>query len=253
MEQEYTIAEDYELPSGAAIYGPNKFDPHVKLRSWTVREEMKRQGNSQRAHEKLCNLIDACLLTKLPMSVYDMHVGDYEYLLHKLRVVTYGPEYKISVTCPHCFQTRQAIMNLDDLKVKKFDLKDFDNCLNFKLPKSGDEIVIRYQTPRMLDDIDMKIKEFRKKNPEADYDPTTLITLQEVIETVNGNKLKYVELETYLNNLNARDANYILNRVIKSSKMIGLDTIANVSCASCGGDIITYFQFGPEFFRPVDD
>ena len=39
---DYTIAEEYKLPSEGKIYSV-PFDPKVKLRSMTVQEEMKRQ------------------------------------------------------------------------------------------------------------------------------------------------------------------------------------------------------------------
>lgn len=248
----YTIAEDFELPSQAKIYD-EKFDPHVRLRSMTVRDEMKRQSQSSAPHKTLCEIIDTCLVTKLPIRCYDLCIGDYEYLLHKLRIVTYGPDYKMVIGCPHCTTVYEETINLDDLKVKEVDFNALESNLKFTLPVSKKEIKLKMQTAHILDSIELKVKELKKKNTGDAFDPTMLITLQETIDTVDGVKLSYVELENFINNLGARDGNFIMNKIEKANKVIGLDTSLDVTCKTCGGDIKTFFRFGPEFFRPEEN
>jgi len=96
-----TIQEEYVLPSLGKLYA-TKFDPSVKIRSMTVAEEMKRLTKSDKPYKAMTEIIDACIVNKLPISSYDMCLGDYQYLLHKIRTVTYGPRYKLSMICPHC-------------------------------------------------------------------------------------------------------------------------------------------------------
>ena len=251
MEQNYTIAECFELPSKGLVYD-TQFDPHIKLKSMTIRDEMKRTSQNATPHRNLCDIIDGCLLTKLPLSCYDLCVGDYEFLLHKLRIVTYGPEYKMVVGCPHCASVHEEKVSLDDLHIKQFEMKDLEDALSFTLPVCKKQITLRLQTPRMLDNIDAKTKEFKKKH-KPEYDPTALITLQETIDLVDNSKLSYIELENFINQLGAKDANFILNKIAKSNSLIGIDTSIDVTCSTCGGDIKTFFRFGPEFFRPSDD
>lgn len=252
-DTQYTIAETFKLPSGgsAKIYGES-FDPVIKLKSMTIRDEMKRTSQNATPHRNLCDIIDGCLLTKLPYSAYDLCIGDYEYLLHKLRVVTYGPDYKMVVGCPHCTNVYEATVNLDDLKVKEFSEEELGNCLKFTLPVSKKEIELRVQTPRIADAIEAKVKEIKTKD-KVTYDPTALVTLQQCIAFVDGMKLSYIEQENFINQLGARDATFILNKIQKATQMIGLDTSLDVTCTSCGGDIKTYFRFGSEFFRPTND
>lgn len=249
--QKCVIAEDFVLPSLGKIYG-KEFNPHIKLRSMTVRDEMRRLSQSATPHKNLCDIIDSCLLTKLPISCYDLSIKDYEFLLHKLRIVTYGPDYKMVVGCPHCNEVYEEVINLDDLRSIEFDLNAFVENQTFELPQSKKRISINFQTPRMLDSIDLKVKEFKKKN-KTDLDPTPLITLQEVIDTIDGVKYSYIELENFINNLSQRDAIFILNKVTKLNSLLGLDTSIDVTCKSCGGDIKTFFRFGTEFFRPTND
>ena len=49
---DYTIAEEYRLPSEGKIYSV-PFDPKVKLRSMTVQEEMKRQSAGGNAFKNM--------------------------------------------------------------------------------------------------------------------------------------------------------------------------------------------------------
>ena len=252
MNNNYTICEDYMLPSEAKIYDA-QFDPRIKLRSMTVREEMKRQSHSQYTHRNLCEIIDACLLTKLPISCYDMAMADYEYLLHKLRVVTYSPDYKMVVGCPHCNSVHNSTMNLDELKIKPFNADKFKSLLDFELPASKTRIKLKLKTPRISDNIEIKVKDFKKQNPTFDLDPTPLIKLQEMIDLVEGQKLSYVELENFINNLSARDYNYIINKIDAANTSFGINTQVVLKCTKCGDDILTFFRFGPEFFRPSED
>ena len=120
----YTIAEGYELPSKGKIYDV-KVDPQVELRSMTARDEMKRLSPSSSQFKKLADIIEGCMIEKPKVKVYDMALGDYEFLLHKLRIVTYGPEYKLAVGCPHCGNTFEAITNLEQLQILEFNEEKF--------------------------------------------------------------------------------------------------------------------------------
>lgn len=252
VEQDYTISEEYVLPSKGLIYA-KPIDPNVKLRSMTTREEMKRQSPTTTPYKVLSEIIEACCIVKPAISVYDMCLGDYEYLLHKLRVVTYGPEYKMAVGCPHCGEMQDTSINLDDLAVKEFDKVEVDNLMCITLPVSKKLITLNYQTPRMLDEIDLKVKEFKKRNKTVTIDPTPLIRLKTFIDLVEDKKLNDSELENFVMNLPAKDKLFIEDRVEKLSSAVGLDATCIVTCDKCGGEILTFFRFGPEFFRPSID
>jgi hypothetical protein len=83
----YSIAEEYTLPSLGKVY-TQKINPLVKLRSMTTEEEMKRLSPSERQYKNLCDIIDDCIVEPIGISAYDMCIADYQFLLHKLRIVT---------------------------------------------------------------------------------------------------------------------------------------------------------------------
>lgn len=250
-EQEYTLTEDFNLPSKGIIYGNKNVNARGKVRSMTTRDEMKRLSHTETPYKTLADLIESCMLEKQAVSVYDMALGDYEYLLHRVRIATYGPQYKVTVGCPFCGNVIDTEISLDDLKVLDFDQAKFDEARSITLPKSGKRITLRYQTPRMLDNIDLAVKEFKRKNKSVTIDPSPMITLRYLIDTVEGQVMDASALDTFINTLPAADFNFIMQKSAMLNNMIGLDTEINVNCAKCGEDITTRFRFGPEFFRPT--
>ena len=248
----YTIAESYRLPSGGSIYS-RPVNPIVELRSMTAREEMKRNNPSMTPLKVLADIIEGCMLEKPAIHVYDMAIGDYEYLLHKLRVVTYGDEYNMGIVCPYCGEQIDAKVHLDELEVKEFDKNKFDSLRTFTLPKSQSVVSIRFQTPRMLDDIRMKAKDLKRTMKAADLDFETFALLQYIIETVDGNLMNSFEIETFINRLPAIDLLKITQNLDNLNKCIGLNTEFYKTCPNCNSDVKAFFRFGPEFFRPTID
>lgn len=253
MKENYTVKESFTLPSKGKIYDTPVCDV-VELRSMNTREEMLRQSSTDRPYKLLADIIEGCIVNEKPaIKVYDMCVGDYEFLLHKLRVVTYGPEYKMIVQCPKCGNIENRVFNLDDLEVLEFDSKEFDELRTIELKRSGKVIRLKVETPRILDNISLEVKNFKKRNKEVTFDPTIMITLKELIDTVDGNKLSDDQLETFITELPAKDSNDLMNRINKLNGKVGLNTSFNYTCSQCGYDTSTFFRFGPEFFGPTDE
>lgn len=245
----YTIMEGYELPSQGKIYSKN-VNSHVELRSMTARDEMKRLSSSSMPLKTLADIIEGCMIEKPAIHVYDMALGDYEFLLHKLRIVTYGEKYAIAIGCPHCGETVETEADLDTLELKEFDIEEFEKLKTITLPRSNKTVVLTYQTPRILDEQENKAKEMKRRFKNAEINFETLLKLTTAIESVDGSKLTQVELETFINNLPALDMQKLNNAIDKLNAYIGLDTSLDVTCPKCGGEVRTYFRFGTEFFRP---
>lgn len=247
----YTIAEGYQLPSKGKIYSP-KVDPQVELRSMTARDEMKRLSPSNTQFKKLADIIEGCMIEKPKIKVYDMALGDYEFLLHKLRIVTYGPNYKISVGCPHCGHVFETEANLEQLQILDFNEEKFKELQTFTLPVSGDTVKIKFQTPRMLDEIESKTKEMKRKFRDVELEFNLLVLLESVIDEVNGVKLDPLKAESFINKLAAKDMTKIVNNLDALNALIGLDTSLFIDCPHCNSEVKTFFRFGTEFFRPTN-
>ena len=246
-----TIVENYSLPSKGQVYA-KLIDPEVKLRSMTTAEEMKRLAVTDKPYEQMSSIIEDCLIKKLGMPVYDLCLGDYQYLLHKLRVVTYGPEYKVSVVCPICGEVFEHTINLDELKVLEYK-PELQEKFKLTLPKTGHKIEFRLQTPRDLDRIDNRKAEMKKQFPDMVGDPTIILSIISVLKSIDGDPINPFTAEEFIKKLPMRDTNKLLKVSGEIQDAIGVETSIPCECPHCKSKIKTPFRFTSEFFRPEDD
>ena len=249
---DFTIAQEYTLPSEGKVYKQN-VNPQVKLRSMTTAEEMKRLNHSDRPYKAMSEIIDDCLVSDLGISAYDLCITDYQYLLHRLRVVTYGPEYKLTSTCPYCGSVNKNVLNLDHLNITTFDKEMFDKYSEITLPVTKKRIKLRMQSPRILDDINIDSKEQKRRSPNMVGDPAFLITLKSLIETVDDVKYEEFKLMPFIQKLPMMDTNYILKSAQKLNTIFGIDTQLLNICSNCGLDYTSSFRTTSEFFGPSID
>lgn len=250
---EFTIANEYTLPSEGKVYTNVEVNPHVRLRSMTTVEEMRRLNHSERQYKSMAEIIDSCLIEPIGISAYDLCVPDFQYLLHKLRVVTYGPNYKIQTTCPWCRSHNADVMNLDDLNITEFDEDIFKQYSEFVLPVTKDKIKLKIQTPRIIDDVALEVKEFKRKNSSFEGDPTLMLTLEGMIDEINDKKPEKFRLSGYIQKLPMMDTNYILKASEKINANFGIDSTMTNICSACGLDYTSNFRITPEFFGPSID
>ena len=244
-----TIQEDFTLPSLGLMYN-KPFDPHIRLRSMTVEDEMRRLSPTKTPYKMMCEIIDSCIVEKLPISSYDLYMCDYIYLLHKLRIVTYGPNYAIKFTCPQCGNEEIINFNLESLVVNEYNdsLKDY---FNVKLPKTGYDVQLKLQTPRDLDKINLEAEEMKKKNPELNWDPIQLLTLKSLIDSINGGSVDPALVTETIKKLPMMDANILTKAAGELQGKVGLENTIHIECSKCDYSIDTPFLYTSEFFGPT--
>lgn len=248
---DYTIAQEFVLPSKGLIYD-REVNPNIKIRSMTTAEEMKRLAYSETPYKNMSEIIDACLVEKPGIPVYDMCIGDYQFLLHRLRMVTYGSDYNIQVTCPYCGSTHRTTIKLDKLDVLSID-EDINSLLEFELPVTGKKVKLRFQTPRTLDEIASRQKDLKTKATSNDVDFTLPVLLQTIIEKIDGKVIDPAKLETFVRQLPMRDTNRILRMSEKINEKVGIKTELKHKCNSCRRQFNSSFRITSEFFGPTED
>lgn len=244
----YTIAETYKLPSRGKLY--SGVSEEVRLRSMTTAEEQKRLGATDYPYRMLCEIIDDCMIDDIGISSYDMCIGDYQFLLHKLRVVTYGDLYKMSIVCPYCSCSSIEEVSLDALPVLEYS-EEMNKYLWCSLPKTNHEITLRVQTPRMLDVVQERIKEDRRRGSQIDN--TLIYTVSSLIDTIDGKSLDVIKLNEWVSKLPMADVNTIVTYAEKLNSSIGVDTKLVVTCDICGLSYEANLKMTQEFFRPALD
>ena len=254
MLDTYTITENYELPTRGILY--NNVPERLTLRSMTTEEEMRRLSHTETPYKTICDIIDSCIIENIGTSTFDMCIGDYQFLLYKLRVVTYGSDYINGSICPFCDTVQTRVIDLDELPVRTLkDKKDLEELMEITLPVSKHKVKLKYQTPRLLDKIERDIKEFNKKYPENKYDVSVLMNLRNCIETVDDQLMDTMKIDNLIRKLGMRDVRYLQKAITKLNNKVGVDITLEEKCNNpkCGEPYLATFRITSEFFGPSID
>ena len=248
---DYTITGNFILPSKGKIYTP-EIDPEVTLRTMTTAEEMKRMSSSDYPYKVMSNIIADCMVSGPDLSPYDMCLGDYLFLMYKLREVTYGSSYNLETRCPFCNTRNTDTIDLKDLIIKEYDPVMF-RYMEFELPQTHKKIKIKFQTPRMLDSTEEKIRHHRKKSVDKSSNPELIYTISNMIEEIDGEIPNVLDVEKWVPTLPMMDTQAILSAAEIVNNVIGIDRGLEVTCDICKMSYEATFRIGPEFFRPTVD
>lgn len=247
--ENYNISESFILPSLGRIYNPS-VAPEVTLRSMNTNDEMRRLAPSEYQYKQMSDVIDNCILSGPEISSYDMCLGDYQFLLHRLRMVTYGDELSIKTRCPYCKFDNDDVLKLSELPIIQYN-EELNSLFEIELPVTKKIVKLRYQTPRMLDNISQGARDLKKRVKDKNQDFSLLLSLTSMIDTIDGIKHDRTKLESWARELPMKDTNAIYSAATKINNSIGVETELTISCALCGTEYKYSFRPGPDFFNPV--
>lgn len=245
------ISETYRLPSLGKCYG-DEFPEEVTIRSMTTFEEKMRLG-TQGFWNTMCAILDAVVTSPEGYDTKKMTLFDFYFLMYKMRTVSYGPIYKVHLTCPHCGKQQVVNLNLDDLKVDYLSDTAKEPFEIGPLPRSGDTLSCRHL--RVYDAInnERRAKDILKKSPEYVGDPSYILNIASKIDAINGNPVTQVEAQLYAEKLSALDSAYFHQAYDKIVGDVGLDSVCTDICANCGEEVTFGLPMDSEFFRPTFD
>jgi hypothetical protein len=141
---------------------------------------------------------------------------DANYILFKIREISYGPEYKFIQPCPACGSEQHFSVNVGELPVRR--LED-DGDVEITLPMSGKEVVLRRATRA-----DRKYL----ANGEVMMD-----SLWRFIKSFGGYDRRDV-ISKVIPRLTAGDIDTMIGIVTASD--YGLQTQIRLKCNNCGHD-----------------
>lgn len=185
---------------------PFKYEDERRLRSATSISE---------STEIIEDLINACMQGA---SLRDVTLADKNFILYKLRELSYGDEYQIEVGCGGCGSENELVVRLSDLDCNRAT-PDMPNPRPVHLPDSEVEVQVRHLMAR---------DEQLFSNPE---DLTE--NLWKVTESVGGHNDRMV-IQSFLKECTARDISYLRNKVFDSD--LGIDNNVKYRCNSCGSE-----------------
>lgn len=243
------IQETYEIPSKGKIYTDMEVPSQITLRAMTtVEEKMRLSGQGL---DVIPKLIKACIVEPDGLDVGKMKMFDIQYLMYKLRTVTYGSEYETEIRCPHCGTVKKITIDLDDIPVNYLD-DDFPGLVIGPLPVSKDTIECRALSVDDYSNIAKEAKRIKSKFPGYVGDPEYILMLQNRILKINNETVKPNMIQKYVESMNMKDVRYLETKYDEILGNIGLDTEMIDTCDVCGEEINYQISTGPEFFRPTN-
>lgn len=244
------VQEVYQIPSLGKLYG-DEFPSEVTIRSMTTFEEKMRLGN-QGFWNTMVNILNSVVTSPEDFDARDLTLFDFYFLMYKMRTVSYGPIYKVKIKCPRCGKEMISRVNLDELKVNYLP-EDFDGNLLVNLPRSEDTLLCKFITVKDEMNIEKRSKEILRDSPNYQGDPTYILNKAAQIKLINGESKLPIEVQLYVEKMDAMDSAYLAQKYGMLTDNYGLDTECHDICEDCGEDIGFTIPFNSEFFRPTFD
>ena len=246
------MAAKYEavvtLPTNGHLYEEDGIPDTLILRAMTTQEEKMLYGSTS-GNERIKSMIKACVVEPNNFDINGLISEDFFYLLVKLRILTYGPEYNIETTCPN---TNKLVINLDEDLIVNTLPSDFTEPIKIELPMSGDTIgcrLLRLRDNTMIEKLARKMT--KSSNVSAD-EVAFMYRLAKSIVELNGNKIEFPEAQQYVQKMHARDSAFINSQLDKIK--VGYDRDIEIeACAQCMEPYETELPMSGEFFRPTFD
>lgn len=240
---------DYEttvtLPSKGILYN-GLIPSEISLRGMTTRDEKilyaSQSGNVFQ------RILKNCIIQPKDLDPNKLIAADELYLVLQLRMLTYGPEYKVDAVCPECGQVNTYTVNLGELDVNYLD-DDFTEPIMVTLPRCGDTLglkILRNEDSEFIDRYAKKFaKQFNQNVREVEYE----CRIAKYISTINGKAVDFGQAKNYVENMMSRDSAEIRSALNKI--LVGVDTTITQTCMSCGEEFTFNMPLTSEFFRPT--
>ena len=243
--------EIVDLPSKGFFYPKDNplSSGQVEIKYMTAKEEdILTSTNLIKKGIVLDKLLQSLLVSKIDYNT--LLVGDKNALMIAARILGYGKDYKINVSCPACNAKNEDNIDLTQLQHKEIDFSKHTEGVNefdFTLPASNRHI--KYKLLDSRDDlaITAEIKSLKKFNKDVDSEITT--RLKHVVtaidgETDKGKIRKFID-EEFL----SRDSLAFRNHL--SEFTADVDMNYYFSCSECGHEKTMPIPMTVEFFWPA--
>jgi hypothetical protein len=246
--------EVISLPSQGKVYpeGSPLSSGKVEMKYMTAREEdILTSANLIRQGVVLDKLFQSMIVS--PVNYNDIIIGDKNAVMIAARILGYGKDYDVKVTCPLCERTTECRVDLTTVKEKEISLTEDvvmkePNRFEMQLPHSKRIVVFRLMS-HGLDSKVEKILEQAKKVTKKDSVDTELTTrLKHLIVSIDG-----IEDQTYINNFVDTELMALDSRVLRAKiKEVSPDVPFkfDFECIHCGNEETLEFPITTDFFWP---
>jgi len=205
-------AIEVDLPSKNRFYTLQDPSMPITMRPMSFADEKSMLSKKDGGSDIINKLLARCVTN---IDIAQLLQMDKLYMLMKLREISYGPNYHVTINCPSCKSENNVVFALDTFNVNYAD-EELTNPMKVQLPILKKEVVVKI--PRVED-------ERYFTNSE-----TTLNNLWRFIVSIGGYDAKSV-ISKVVPQLPIKDAHIIMEAL--GCTNYGIDTNVRFACSYC--------------------
>ena len=225
-----TISSEWrplELPSRGKSYVES--DGFVQIKPFTFAEERRLRSikHANQSAKVIKSLFQTCVQG---LDYEGMTLEDKNYILFKLREISYGDEYSVRADCPLCDSKNNLTINISQVPVQ-YAADGYKEPISITLPDSKQTLV--YVSPRCNDEKFLADMELLTDN------------LWRFIISIGKYKDERIKRE-FLKATTVKDVVYFREQLL--GDRYGMKTEMSYECAGCGEVSDTQIPFNEHFF-----
>ncbi len=242
--------EEIELPSQGRYYpdGHPLSTGKISLRYPTAKEEDILTSRNLIQKGTVIDVFLQALVADKRINLDDMLLGDKNALVIASRIMAYGKDYPVDVSCPACKASNQVVIDISELQPKRIEgiEKISANEFEMTLPASKANIRFKVLTQRDDKEVDLILKQ-TKKSISIQTAPEITTRLRAAILSVNGNEDR-MEIKRFVDTMLTLDSKALRDEIGRISPDIEMNF--TFQCEECGHEERMNMPLGINFFWP---
>jgi len=239
--------EVIDLPSKGIFYPEHSplRSGQIELKYMTAKEEdILTSTNLIQKGIVLDKLMDSLIVTKGVKSS-DLLIGDLNAVMVASRILGYGKDYNMSVSCPKCGNAIEETIDLTTLGTLNEPKSSMTKEMTVTLPLSKAEVKLKLLTRQ--DELDIEKENKALKKVVKDGATETTSRLRAMIVAVNGDTSK-TTIWNFVENMLVRDARFLREQYRQF--VPDVDFEVSVSCDCSDEPTTVRLPIGANFFWP---
>lgn len=241
--------EQIDLPSAGKLYPSTSplSTGKLDIKYMTAKEEdILTSTNLIQKGTVIDKLIESLVVTK-GVSPDDLVIGDTNAVLIASRILAYGKDYPIEVSCQSCEGKFKHTVDLSLLEMTTPDATTVEGEFSMELP-TGLTITFKLLTRRDEKAIKQEVDAMKKFNNNIETDSST--RLKYIIKSVNGERDRK-KVRDFVDGMIMRDIRALREEIKRVSPDVKFDL--DISCELCGHLNQVRMPMGANFFWPDID
>ena len=244
--------EIVELPSKGLLYpeGSVLAEGKIEMKYMTAKEEdILTSQNLIKQGVVIDRLLQSMIVSNIRLG--DLSIGDKNAVMVAARVLGYGKDYPIEVTCPECEEKTKVTVDLTKLPIKEVDTTTMiaPNVFEFTLPQTNRKVTFKIMTGNDDKKIDNELELLKKSSKKDGIDRELTTRLKQLILSVDGNTDQSYISHFVDNELFAIDSRALRSEVTRVSP--NQEFSIDFECSHCGHiEEGMNFRIDSSFFWP---